>query len=262
SLLAVLVNANDDVLLLLAIAGASVVALPRPSMLRSPWLWAALFAAVGTRQLLGWHQMDDHVVVTTYWSGAIALALSATDPRRTLAAASRLLVGTVFLFAAGWKLRSGEFADGTFFRYTLLFDSRFETVARGLGGTTDALLTDGAASLQRLATAPEVGTDALIQEGARNPALARVFTTWGIAIESLVAVAFLMPLPRRWEWCRHGSLLAFAVTTYLVVPVGGFGTLLLVLGSAQASSDRLRVAYLWGGVALLLWSWIWLPVFL
>jgi hypothetical protein len=33
--------------------------------------------------------------------------------------------------------------------------------------------------------------------------------------------------------------------------------MLLVLGSAQASSDRLRVGYLWAGLALLAWAGIW-----
>lgn len=261
SLVAVLVNANDDIPRLMVTAAVCLVALPRPAVLRSPWLWAALFALAAIRQLLDWHQVDDHIIVTTYWSGAVALGLTATDPRRTLAASARLLVGVLFLFAAGWKLGSGEFADGTFFRYSLLFDSRFETVAREVGGTSSHLFDEGAASLQRLATTPAVGGTALIEEGPRNRGLAQVFTGWGILIESLVAVAFLLPLRRRWEWARHSALLAFAVTTYLVVPVGGFGTLLLVLGSAQATSDRLRVGYLWGGAALLLWSWVWLPIF-
>ena len=102
----------------------------------------------------------------------------------------------------------------------------------------------------------------LLQEDPPNEALAAVFPGWGILIESAVAVAFLVPLRRRWEGLRPATLIAFAAATYLVVPVGGFGTLLLVLGSAQTSSDRLRVAYLWGAVGLLLWAAAWPIIFL
>jgi hypothetical protein len=34
-----------------------------------------------------------------------------------------------------------------------------------------------------------------------------------------------------------------------------------VLGSAQASSDRLRIGYLWAGAGLLAWAGIWPLVF-
>jgi len=261
SLLALLVNSNDDALVLIAVAVLCAVALPRPPVLRSPWLWAALFVAIGLRQAATWHQVDDHIIVTTYWCGAVALGLTARDPRRTLAASARLLVGAVFAFAAAWKLRSGEFVDGSFFRYSLLFDDRFETVARIAGGTTHAMRTANLDGLNALAVDPDGGGWQQLQEGTRNVAVAQAFTWWGLVVESAVAVAFLVPLRRRWEGLRVAALVAFAGTTYLVVPVGGFGTLLLVLGAAQASSDRLRVAYLWAAIGLLAWAWLWPVVF-
>jgi hypothetical protein len=256
SLLALVVNSNDDAPVLLGVAVVCVVALPRPDLLRRPWLWAALFVAIGTRQLATWHQIDDHIIVTTYWCGAIALGLTAREPRRTLAAAARLLVGGVFAFAAAWKLGSGEFADGSFFRYSLLFDDRFATVARVVGGTTRSMHDANIDAFNDLARDPGRGWLQL-QEGPRNVALAQLFTWWGITIESAVAIAHLTPLRRGWEAIRPVTLLAFAGTTYLVVPVGGFGTVLLVLGAAQASSDRLRVAYTWGALGLLAWAGIW-----
>jgi hypothetical protein len=262
SLVALLVNSNDDTPVLLAVAAVTVVALPRPALLRSPWLWGVLFLVIGARQLSGWHQVDDHIVVTTYWCGAIALGLTATDPRRTLAASARLLVGAVFAFAAVWKLRSGEFADGTFFRYSLLLDERFDTVARLIGGTTREALADNVARLGALAGAPRAGGSEQLLEGPRNELVARFFTGWGIVTESAVAVAFLVPLRRAWEWLRPAALVAFAGTTYLVVPIGGFGTLLLVLGSAQAPNDRLRIAFVWAGAGFLLWAGIWPTIFL
>ena len=262
SLLVLLVNSHTDTVALIGVGLACLVALPRPALLRSPLLWAGLFVAIGLRQMLTWHLVDDHIVVTTYWCAALALGLTAQDQRRTLAASARLLVGVLFAFAAAWKLGSGEFADGTFFRYSLLFDDRFATVTRVVGGTADTILQHNLAGLQELARDPGAGGGLLLQEGPRNEALAAVFTGWGILIESAVAIAFLVPLRRRWEALRPATLIAFAATTYLVVPVGGFGTLLLVLGSAQTSSDRLRVAYLWGAVGLLVWAAVWPIIFL
>lgn len=163
----------------------------------------------------------------------------------------------LFAFAAGWKLRSGEFADGSFFRYSLLFDDRFEVVARVPGATTQAMRDANLDALHTLGRDLAAGGSIVLRDGPRNEALALLFTEWGLFIETAVALAFLLPLRRRWDALRSATLIAFAATTYLVVPVGGFGTLLLVLGSAQARSDRLQTAYLWGGVALLAWAGAW-----
>lgn len=261
SLLALLINSNDDLPVLLAIAAVCAVALPRPRLLRNPAFWAVLFAGVGARQLATWHTIDDHVIVTTYWCGAIALGLGASDPRRALAASARFLVGTLFAFAAGWKLCSGHFVDGTFFRYTLLFDDRFSTVARLIGDTSPSMLRANVEALQSLDASGRPGSIAL-QEGTGNRLLAGVFTGWGLLIECGVAAAFLLPLRQRWSWVRHALLVAFAVTTYLVVPIGGFGTLLLVLGAAQTTGGALRTGYYLGAIALVMWAGIWPLVFL
>lgn len=261
SLLVLLINSNDDLLVLLALACVSAVALPQPRLLRHAALWAVLFAGVGARQFATWHTIDDHVIVTTYWCGAIALGLGARDPRRALAASARLLIGTLFAFAAGWKLRSGQFVDGTFFRYTLLFDDRFSTVAQLIGDTSPTMLRTNVEALQSLDAMGQQGPISL-HEGPGNRLLAGVFTSWGILIECGVAAAFLLPLRERWAWLRHALLVAFAATTYLIVPIGGFGTLLMVLGAAQARAGMLRAAYYLGGVGLIVWAGVWPLMFL
>lgn len=260
SLLTLLVNSNNDPPVFVAVALLCLVALPRPGLVRSPWLWAGLFVAIGARQLATWHTIDDHIVVTTYWCGALALGLTARHPRPVIAASARFLVGALFAFAAGWKLRSGQFLDGTFFRYSLLFDGRFETPARLVGGTTRAALRANVDALHDLDLSG-TGREVLLEEGPRNKAVALAFTWWGALIETTVAVVFLVPLRPRMAWIRHASLLAFATTTYVIVPIGGFGTLLLVLGAAQAASERLRTGYYLGGIVLLIWAAIWPSLF-
>jgi len=255
SLLGLLVVSNDDPWLFLTAAVACAVAIPNQRLLLSPWLWGSLFVIVGLRQLATWHTIDDHTIVMTYWCAAMALGLTATETGRTLAASARLLIGTLFAFAAGWKLLSGQFIDGTFFRYSLLFDERFETVARVVGGTSDAVRDQNIDDVTRLVSN---GTSAVeAAEGPRNESVALAFTWWGVMIETAVAVTFLIPLREPWAWLRHATLVAFAATTYLIVPVGGFGTLLLILASAMVTTDRARLAYYGGAAALLVWSGLW-----
>ena len=74
---------------------------------------------------------------------------------------------------------------------------------------------------------------------------------WTIVIEGAIAVLFLAPA--RWikSQLRNGSLLVFTITTYLVVPVVGFGLLFATMGIAQthARESRTRAAYL--GISML-----------
>ena len=256
SLLALLFINNDDAWIFGGLAITCVVALPRPRLLGSPWFWGGLFIAVGGRQLDTWHTLDDHTIASTYWCGAMALGLRARERQETLAASARLLIGTLFAFAAGWKLLSGQFVDGTFFRYSLLFDDRFDTVADVVGGTSAGVRQEGIDQVSQVLFGAGDGT-ATVAEGPRNAAVAWGFTWWGLLIETAVAITFLVPLRERWGWVRHATLLAFAGTTYLVVPIGGFGTLLLVLGSAMVTTERARLAYYAGAAALLVWSGLW-----
>ncbi len=118
------------------LAIVAVVALPRASILLSPWFWGAAFVVIGLRQLATWHTIDDHIIVTTYWCAALALGLTARVP------AARSPPPPDCSWApcspsrppGSWGPASSSM--GRFFRYTLLFDDRFETVARWIGGST------------------------------------------------------------------------------------------------------------------------------
>jgi len=256
SLVVLLVNSNDDTVVLVAVAATCVIVLPRPAVLTSPWFWGLAFVVIGLRQLSSWHALDDHVVVTTYWCGAIALALTAKDRGTTLAASARFLMGALFAFAAGWKIRSAEFVDSSFFRYTFLFDERFDAVARVVGGTSEAARRANIDAVEGLLAAAETG-EIVMREGDRVGALASVFTWWGLLIETAVAATFVLPLSHRFGVLRHATLVTFVATTYIVVPIAGFGSLLLILGAAQATSARGRLWYLVGTLGLLLWSQLW-----
>src|SRR5436190_17642086 len=100
------------------LAGA-LLALVSTRVLEAPLTWLVLAALVGARVVADWPLPDNHVYLLGYWALAAGLALGATDPARTLARASRLLVGFAFAFAVLWKaFLSPDYLDGRFFRVT------------------------------------------------------------------------------------------------------------------------------------------------
>jgi hypothetical protein len=131
-----------------------------------------------------------------------------------------------------------------------------------VGGTSDNSHAANLIGLQSVVDANDPSRSIALEEGARNPWVAWSFTIWGAAVETAVAATFLLPLPRRWAWARHAALIAFAATTYLIVPIGGFGALLLVLGATMVETARARAAYVVGGLVLACWAGIWPTLFL
>lgn len=261
SLFVVVVNNRDTLWLMVATAAFTVVALKNPRLARSPWTWLAIAAVMGATQAADWEGVDDHVVLTTYWALALGLSLLAPDPGRMLGWNARLLAGLTFAFATYWKLSSGDFADGDFFRFSLLLDDRFEYVTRGLGGMSEAEYAANHGSVADLHADPATGGAALALPD-RVSTIAVVMTAWGLVSEVAAAVAHLAPLPHRLRWLRHLWLFAFAATTYFVVPIGGFGLILLLLGLAQTDpGERKRVAYAAGMAAVLAWAPIWRTLF-
>ena len=261
TLLLAVLNTNEDRPLFVLAIVACVLAIRSPRIHLSPWFWLAFGLVIAVRQVSAWEGVDNHVIVTTYWMLALGLSLLAPDPMGALRTNGRLLIGLVFAFAVLWKLLSPTFVDGRFFRYTLLLDDRFSSVTTGVGGLSDA---DYDANYDRVRDlrAARAGDAVPLTETGTVRALATVMTGWGLALEAAVAAALLAPLRGRWRWARHAGLLAFCLTTYLVVPIGGFGCLLAVLGLALAGDDpRLRRAYVLLFAALVLYTPLWRVLF-
>ena len=229
--------------LILAAAG---LALLSPRTLLSSLTWYVLTALLTARIIADWPLPDNHIYLLTYWCLALALSIGATDPARTLATNARLLVGTAFLMAVIWKaLLSPDYLDGRFFRVTWLTDARFTDAVQLLGRMSPAQLTD---NRQNLAPYPE-GAEPLDHNPPPDPAAFRylvLMSTWGIlALETLVAFAFLLPRGARAGPLHHLILLLFCGVTYAIAPVAGFGWLLLTMGVALCRADQrlLRATY-------------------
>lgn len=252
TLLVTLVNARELVPMLLVAVAGTVLLVPNPGLMRRAWPWivmAVLFAAV---QVPAWWQLENHVVATTYWVLALGLSRLGDEPERLRRNSARILVGLIFLLAAGWKLYSSQFITNEFFRYTLVWDERFESVAL-LAGTDEQELEQAQARLRDLTVSGDAEQVVELPEGRANTGVAFAFTAWGLATELTIALAFLLPLSDD-NILRPASVYVFCATTYLLAPVVGFGLLLLTLTAAATTSPRVRAGSAVGCGVLFVWG--------
>jgi hypothetical protein len=143
------------------LVGLAVAGLLHRPLARHGGFWLAVAAVRAVGQLpTGWHVIDNHQYLLTYWCLALGVALLLRDPRSVLRVNARLLIGLAFAFATLWKLISPDFTDGSFFTYTLLVDARFDAVTQTLGGAADAASTN--AGLVAALTAAGAGPDAVV----------------------------------------------------------------------------------------------------
>jgi hypothetical protein len=225
---------------LLVLAG---VALVHGRLLLAPLTWLLVAALAGLRLVVDWPLADNHAYLLAYWCLAVALAALVPDAHRSLASSARWLAGLAFAFAVLWKaFLSPDYLDGRFFRVTLIQDARFADVAMLLGGLSPEELAQDREYLEPLPEGAVLVDARVLVEPPAFRRLASALTWGGLALEVLVAAAFLLPAR---PLLRHAALLLFCVTTYAVAPVAGFGCLLLVLGLVQTTpaEPRTRAVY-------------------
>lgn len=214
-----------------------------PPWLRARWAWAALTALAAVRLVADWPFPDNHAYLLAWWLLAVTLALGDRAPDVVLAGSARWLIGLAFAFAVLWKtLLSPEFLHGTFLEVTLLTDPRLAALAPAASGLSPEELGGWRAWIGghgSVSEAPGPVPD-------RLRTVAGLATAWTVALEGAVAASFLARDGWRLARLRDALLLVFCATTYAVLPVTGFGWLLLAMGAAQSPPRRhgWRVAYL------------------
>lgn len=211
-------------------------------LLHRPWQrvsvsWLALGFLVLAGAMTGWASADNHRYLIGYWLLGVGVAHQHRSPAPYLDTSARLMIGACFAFATLHKLASHEFMSGSFFHFSLLQDPRLETMSRIFGLTAEAVrLNETARSV--LATPSSELTAITLADAPGLARAALVMTYWTIAIEGLLALAFLSRRPAVLFRNRDMLLLGFIVTTYALAPVIGFGWLLLVMGLAQVEPRR------------------------
>ena len=226
----------------------------RPLRMRMEF-WAATTAILALSLWLNWFAVDNHKYLEAYLSLALCCTFTAAEADRPaiLAGTARWLIGLCVGLSVAWKLISPDFIDGSFFEFTLLVDDRFAHVASWFGGVSLETLYQNREVEHMLTHGYVQGVaveDVTLKSSAQLKLLAGCITGWTLAIESLLALAFLLPSRLRLSWLRDPALIVFAATTYLVANVQGFGWLLMILGIAQCR--RTRAAFLYVAVYLLI----------
>jgi hypothetical protein len=230
------------------IAGLAIALLLGTELAAVPALWIGLFLLMASTLACQWYALDNHKFLMAYWVLACGLALREPDSERSdrfLAWSAELLIGLTFAFGCLWKLLAGEYLDGAFFLARLLGDPRFRAVAALLSGLEDAALSDNLRRIDALRHIPGAPQAVVVATTARLHVAALALSGWTLAIEAAIAVLFLGRRFWRRSLLPDLCLLAFLATAYIGAPVGGFGSLLAILGVAQCdpSRPRLRLAY-------------------
>lgn len=205
---------------------------------RSSWFWLALAAALLAPMLPRWHAYEDHLYFAVAWIAAVGISLLGSRRRRCLAASARMLIALAMGLAVLWKAISGQYLSGETFHHRMLSDARFRTmIAQPIAGLGDAATDQNRAAVARLRASDRPLTVSL-SSTPRLSIVAAVITGWTILIELALAACFALPHSARLDAARNPLLLMFMTTTYVVVPVVGFGMLFSALGIAQCRREE------------------------
>jgi hypothetical protein len=228
------------------VAILSLAALVLPSLRTRSMLWLVISCFLLAGVSAGWTHEDNHKYLIAYWAVALACAAAVPGGSRGLVPAARWLICLTFAFAIVAKLRSPDFLSGDFFHYSLLFDSRFSSKLAAVGALDGASRQFNEVARQALLS-PTSDLEAVkFTSSPTIRALATALTVWTLAIEVLIAGAFLLPARWRIARVRDVLLLLFIVSAYAVAPVLGFATVLAAMGFVQCDRARrsTRLAYL------------------
>jgi hypothetical protein len=260
TILLLLLYAGNDWYLLVPIRLLCGGAILLPSLGQRSGFWFLVTGVVALGNGVNWYSIDNHKFLMTYWCLALACAFASPKPRPAIALNARLLIGLSFAFALLWKLISPDFLNGSFLHYTLLTDSRFAAFAALVGGESRAILAQNRQHVIDLKSYDSLLNVVSLHSSARLLLLARLMTGWTVVIEGLLALSFLWPVDRGLARWRNLLLVLFALTTYPVATVTGYGWLLMIMGLAQCSAgqQRARLLYLASFCMIMLFNTPWL----
>ncbi|MGI9518897.1 MAG: hypothetical protein ACR2NP_17720 [Pirellulaceae bacterium] len=249
-----------------------VVSIAWPAFRRSCHLWLTVVLLWVPTLYYEWCNHEDHVYFAIYWCAVLGLATWRPavvvagklrqrsdskewhrDTEKFIRVSARWLIGLCFLFAFAWKLASPEFRDGSLFQYKLTCDNRFsETLAIYPGGMDVPTLLVNYEKMHELRSPAAQVTAQPLQYTDRISWMSHAMTWWTILIEGLLAVAFLWPAGRRVNLVRNASLILFALSTYVIAPVMGYGFAFMILGFANTESHERKTRWTYFGALIIL----------
>ena len=232
----------------------SVIMLLSERVMTTRLVWILFFGIFAYTLVDKYYEIDNHKYLITYWALACATFCAGGASLHRMRFQARLLIGFTFAFAVYHKAASGEYWDGSFFHYTILEDSRFEIVARFVGGLSSNDVAYNDQLLKTLEAFPHYSR-ATLQSSESLQSFAILASWWTVVIELVIAVLFLWSDKKQSGIMlsfKNWSLLVFIWTTYAIAPVGRFALILSILGIAQSKHDRHKMAFLATFIAMYL----------
>ena len=217
-----------------------------PAQLKNSAIWITIAILMWCINATDWLWIDNHKYLMSYWVLACAIGVTAENPGRVLAWNGRVILGLCFACATLWKILGGQYTNGEFLYYTLLVDSRMDELATTLGGMHRADLAMAGDLEDVVGLHPSIDVRASLPDNPQLQSLASVMSWWTILIEGFIAASFLAPKPAWLSRWRDWALIWFIAATYSIVPVLGFGYMLVILGFVSCPADRkfARIGYL------------------
>lgn len=244
TLLLFIVSNSDDIYIKGLMIVVCMAALIMPALQTEKITWLIIFLIFSIGNIRHYLELANHKFLYIYWSLAVFICLFTNDLKKYLTFNGRLLIGLSFVLALIWKFLSGDYLNGSFFLWTCLADARFTKFLSFIHAMPkDVLEQNKNAVLYMVHEAPTPYTVHLICP-SRIYLLSQFFTYFGLLIELGVACLFLLPQRFRITRYRDYPLFLFIVVVYLIAPVWEFGSILSVLGMAQADSKRKTLYYM------------------
>lgn len=214
------------------------------------WYWPTYFVfALSKFVSSAIFSYDNHEWLLLYWLLALSIFVVARASITQLKLTARLLIGFTFVFATAWKIFSVDFRTGAFFEFASNTEDRLTGILRILGlsesGTRNSNL-DAIFGWQ-YALQP---TEFTLTTNESLTWFWMMLTIATIIIEASIAIVYLVPLAQRYTWWRDAVLTGFAIGTYVLVPVVGFGNLLCILGFTASDLEMKKRTWLYGGLTV------------
>jgi hypothetical protein len=243
TLLFFLMNSSKDVYIQLPVSIICLAALIFPDfkLLKITWLCLILIFSIGNT--FHYFELDNHKFLYIYWCIAIFACLFSDNFENDLKINAKLLIGFVFAFASLWKIISGDYLNNSFFVFTSITDGRIAGFFGLLHLLSKETIMQNRNAVNYLVneSQPPYQIGLLYTSGIYR--IAQFLTYFGLLIEIIISVLFLLPDKISVTKYRDYALIVFLFFTYLVAPVWEFGSILSIIGLAQTDSKKKSAIY-------------------
>ena len=235
------IGASDLVPLITLISSFGLIF---PNILKEKFYWLLIALLNLSILIIHWPIADNHAFLLFYWNLTIFLYLW-LENEKIFTINSKYMIGFVFLFAFLWKaFLQSDFITGEFMRFIVIDDDRFRDFTINiLGIDYDTLYFYYQNHLSDYTLFNEYIKEIDIPN--RYYLITSFLTYYTVAIEFIVAIAFLLSSNNFITKYKDYFLMLFCLTVYAVATVEGFAWLLIIMGIAQRPKvDKVTILYL------------------